>query len=99
MSEQTIYDPNEFKPKKSLEARYATKIVNNKFYGVVKVGDIVTQEEGRGDRVKTFSDEQEIAFILRCIEHYKDRNPHMLSKYLRSLIIELEKKIRRKHCE
>ena len=99
MSEQTIYDPNEFKSKKSLEARYATKFRNNNFHSFVKVGDIITQAEERGDRAKALNNEQEITFLVKCVEHYKDRNPHMLRKHLRSLIIELEKKIRRKHCE
>lgn len=97
MSKQTIYDPNEFKPDKSLESRYAKKIVNNKFYGTVKIDSI--QAEGRRDRVKTFSDEKEIAFLYRCVEHYKDRNPYMLSKHLINLIIALERKIRRDYCE
>jgi hypothetical protein len=33
----TILEPNDFTPRKGLMTRYATKVVNNKYYGLVKV--------------------------------------------------------------
>lgn len=34
---QTIYDPNDFQPKKGIMSRYAKTTVNNKFYGIIEV--------------------------------------------------------------
>ena len=39
---QTIYDPNDFTPRKGIMTRYAKKMVNNRFYGVVYVDNINT---------------------------------------------------------
>lgn len=33
----TIPDPNDFTPRKGIMTRYATKVVNNKFYGLIRV--------------------------------------------------------------
>ncbi|HSG30587.1 MAG TPA: hypothetical protein VLB82_03470, partial [Thermodesulfobacteriota bacterium] len=37
---QTIYDPNDFTPRKGIMTRYAKKMVNNRFYGVVFIDHI-----------------------------------------------------------
>lgn len=37
---QTIYDPNDFTPRKGIMTRYAKKMVNNRFYGVVLIDNI-----------------------------------------------------------
>jgi hypothetical protein len=37
---QTIYDPNDFTPRKGIMTRYAKKMVNNRFYGVVYIDNI-----------------------------------------------------------
>jgi len=39
---QTIYDPNDFTPRKGIMTRYAKKMVNNRFYGVVYIDNINT---------------------------------------------------------
>ena len=39
---QTIYDPNDFTPRKGILTRYAKKMVNNRFYGVVFIDNINT---------------------------------------------------------
>lgn len=39
---QTIYDPNDFTPRKGIMTRYAKKMVNNKFYGVIYIDNINT---------------------------------------------------------
>lgn len=39
---QTIYDPNDFTPRKGIMTRYAKKMVNNRFYGVVFIDNINT---------------------------------------------------------
>jgi len=39
---QTIYDPNDFTPRKGIMTRYAKKMVNNRFYGVIVVDNIRT---------------------------------------------------------
>lgn len=38
----TMYNPFTFAPVKGIMTRYAKKVVNNKFYGVIKVSNIVT---------------------------------------------------------
>jgi len=37
---QTIYDPNDFTPRKGIMTRYAKKMVNNRFYGVIIIDNI-----------------------------------------------------------
>lgn len=39
---QTIYDPNDFTPRKGIMTRYAKKMINNRFYGVVYIHNINT---------------------------------------------------------
>ena len=39
---QTIYDPNDFTPRKGIMTRYAKKMVNSRFYGVVMIDNINT---------------------------------------------------------
>ena len=39
---QTITDPNDFTPRKGIMTRYAKKMVNNRFYGVVIIDNINT---------------------------------------------------------
>lgn len=39
---QTIYDPNDFTPRKGIMTRYAKKMVNNRFYGVVIIDNVNT---------------------------------------------------------
>ena len=39
---QTIYDPNDFTPRKGIMTRYAKKMVNNRFYGVIIIDNINT---------------------------------------------------------
>lgn len=39
---QTITDPNDFTPRKGIMTRYAKKMVNNRFYGVVYIDNINT---------------------------------------------------------
>ncbi len=39
---QTIHDPNDFTPRKGIMTRYAKKMVNNRFYGVVIIDNITT---------------------------------------------------------
>lgn len=41
---QTIYDPNDFTPRKGIMTRYAKKMVNNRFYGVVCVDNLNTYQ-------------------------------------------------------
>lgn len=42
---QTIYDPNDFTPRKGIMTRYAKKMVNNRFYGVIYVDNINTYSQ------------------------------------------------------
>ena len=39
---QTIYDPNDFTPRKGIMTRYAKKMVNNRFYAVIYIDNINT---------------------------------------------------------
>ena len=39
---QTIYDPNDFTPRKGLMTRYGKKMVNNRFYGVIYLDNLNT---------------------------------------------------------
>ncbi len=39
---QTIYDPNDFTPRKGLMTRYGKKMVNNRFYGVIYMDNLNT---------------------------------------------------------
>jgi len=39
---QTIYDPNDLTPRKGIMTRYAKKMVNNRFYGVIYIDNINT---------------------------------------------------------
>jgi hypothetical protein len=39
---QTIYDPNDMTPRKGIMTRYAKKMVNNRFYGVIVIENINT---------------------------------------------------------
>ena len=39
---QTITDPNDFTPRKGIMTRYAKKMVNNRFYGVITIDNINT---------------------------------------------------------
>lgn len=39
---QTITDPNDFTPRKGIMTRYAKKMVNNRFYGVINIDNINT---------------------------------------------------------
>lgn len=39
---QTIYDSNDFTPRKGIMTRYAKKMVNNRFYGVIYIDNINT---------------------------------------------------------
>lgn len=39
---QTIVDPQDFTPRKGLMTRYAKKMVNNRFYGVIVIDNITT---------------------------------------------------------
>lgn len=39
---QTIHDPNDFTPRKGIMTRYAKKMVNNRFYGVIVIDNITT---------------------------------------------------------
>jgi len=41
---QTIYDPNDFTPRKGIMTRYAKKMVNNRFYGVIRIDNINTYQ-------------------------------------------------------
>jgi len=41
---QTIYDPNDFTPRKGIMTRYAKKMVNNRFYGVIYIDNINTYQ-------------------------------------------------------
>lgn len=36
----TIHDPNDFTPREGLMSRYATTMVNNRFYGTISVNDL-----------------------------------------------------------
>ncbi len=38
----TIYDPNDFTPRKGIMTRYAKKMINNRFYGVIYIDNINT---------------------------------------------------------
>jgi hypothetical protein len=38
----TIYDPNDFTPRKGIMTRYAKKMINNRFYGVICIDNINT---------------------------------------------------------
>lgn len=38
----TIYDPNDFTPRKGIMTRYAKKMINNRFYGVILIDNINT---------------------------------------------------------
>jgi hypothetical protein len=42
---QTIYDPNDFTPRKGIMTRYAKKMVNNRFYGVICIDNINTYQQ------------------------------------------------------
>lgn len=42
---QTIYDPNDFTPRKGIMTRYAKKMVNNRFYGVIIIDNINTYQQ------------------------------------------------------
>jgi hypothetical protein len=42
---QTIYDPNDFTPRKGIMTRYAKKMVNNRFYGVILIDNINTYQQ------------------------------------------------------
>lgn len=42
---QTIYDPNDFTPRKGIMTRYAKKMVNNRFYGVISIDNINTYQQ------------------------------------------------------
>jgi hypothetical protein len=42
---QTIYDPNDFTPRKGIMTRYAKKMVNNRFYGVICIDNINTYSQ------------------------------------------------------
>lgn len=109
MSKQTIYDPNEFRPKKSLEARYAEKVVDDRFYGYVKVKNVKEWSAVAGvqrgtpgpDRITirdTINSQDTYDFAVRNYDFYKERNPWMASSYLEVMIHYLERKIRRDHC-
>jgi hypothetical protein len=37
--EATVYDPNDFQPTTGVMSRYATTVVNNRFYGHISVSD------------------------------------------------------------
>ena len=39
---QTIYDPNDFTPRKGIMTRYAKKMINNRYYGVIYIDNINT---------------------------------------------------------
>jgi hypothetical protein len=39
---QTIYDPNDFTPRKGIMTRYAKKMINNRFYGVIILDNLNT---------------------------------------------------------
>ena len=39
---QTIYDPNDFTPRKGIMTRYAKKMINNRFYGVIYIDNLNT---------------------------------------------------------
>ncbi len=39
LCEPTIYDPNDFQPSREVMSRYATTVVNNRFYGHISVSD------------------------------------------------------------
>ena len=39
---QVIYDPNDFTPRKGIMTRYAKKMINNRFYGVIYIDNINT---------------------------------------------------------
>lgn len=39
---QTIYDPNDFTPRKGIMTRYAKKMINNRFYGVIYLDNLNT---------------------------------------------------------
>jgi hypothetical protein len=41
---QVIYDPNDFTPRKGILTRYSKKMVNNRFYGVIKIDNINTYQ-------------------------------------------------------
>jgi hypothetical protein len=38
----TIYDPNDFTPRKGIMTRYGKKMVNNRFYGVIYLDNLNT---------------------------------------------------------
>ena len=42
---QTIYDPSDFTPRKGILTRYAKKMVNNRFYGVIYIDNINTYSQ------------------------------------------------------
>jgi len=42
---QTIYDPNDFTPRKGLMTRYGKKMVNNRFYGVIYLDNLNTYSQ------------------------------------------------------
>jgi len=39
LCESTIYDANDFQPSREVTSRYATTVVNNRFYGHISVSD------------------------------------------------------------
>lgn len=42
---QTIYDPTDFTPRKGIMTRYAKKMINNRFYGVILIDNINTYSQ------------------------------------------------------
>jgi len=38
----TMYNPFTFAPVKGIMTRYAKKLVNNRYYGIIKISNIVT---------------------------------------------------------
>jgi hypothetical protein len=40
--ESTVYDPNDFQPTREVMSRYATTVVDNRFYSEINVGDFDT---------------------------------------------------------
>lgn len=96
MNKQTIYDPNEFQPSESIKSRYANKIVDNRFYGYVKLEDI---QAGKAPIKEVASDETSMKFGIRNYEFYKIRNPWMAHNYLKVVIECMEREIKRKYCE
>jgi hypothetical protein len=90
------YKGDEFLPPGHIKSRYAEKPVNDRFYGYVNVSEIKSQF---WPEILTGSIDGDIDYLKRCIDHYKDRNPWMLKKHLASLLVAMEKKIRRDYCE